>query len=136
MAQRIARHRAERPPHWRTVEEPYALVSCLEKLEARDVDAVLVDCLTVWVANQLLRGDADEAIFVQTGHLATLIARRAWPLTVVSNEVGEGVHPETASGLRFRDLLGLVNQRVAAACDRVTLMVAGVPLAVKAPPST
>jgi adenosylcobinamide kinase/adenosylcobinamide-phosphate guanylyltransferase len=110
-------------------------VACLEKLEAREVDAVLVDCLTVWVANQLLRGDADEAIFVQTGHLATLIARRTWPLTVVSNEVGEGVHPETASGLRFRDLLGLVNQRVAAACDRVTLMVAGVPLAVKTPPS-
>ena len=136
MARRIARHRAERPRHWRTIEEPYALVACLEKLDAEDVDAVLVDCLTVWVANQLLRGDSDEAILAQTERLATLIESRAWPLTVVSNEVGEGVHPETVSGLRFRDLLGLANQLVAAACDRVTLMVAGVPLAVKAPSAT
>jgi adenosylcobinamide kinase / adenosylcobinamide-phosphate guanylyltransferase len=133
MARRIARHQAERPHHWRTVEEPYALVPRLEKLDAADVDAVLVDCLTVWVANQLLRGDTDEAILAETGRLAAFIEGCAWPLTLVSNEVGEGVHPETASGLRFRDLLGLANQLIAAACGRVTLMVAGVPLAVKAP---
>jgi adenosylcobinamide kinase/adenosylcobinamide-phosphate guanylyltransferase len=133
MARRIARHQAERPHHWRTVEEPYALVPRLEKLDAADVDAVLVDCLTVWVANQLLRGDTDEAILAETGRLAAFIHGCAWPLTLVSNEVGEGVHPETASGLRFRDLLGLANQLIAAACGRVTLMVAGVPLAVKAP---
>ena len=58
--------------------------------------------------------------------------RRA-SFTLVSNEVGEGVHPETAMGLRFRDLLGIVNQRVAAVCDTVVLMVAGIPLTVKAP---
>jgi adenosylcobinamide kinase / adenosylcobinamide-phosphate guanylyltransferase len=133
MARRIARHRAERPSHWRTVEEPYALVACLEKLDAGDVDAVLVDCLTVWVANQLLRGDTDETILAETGRLAALIEGSSRPLTLVSNEVGEGVHPETESGLRFRDLLGLVNQRIAAACGRVTLMVAGLPLTVKAP---
>ena len=91
MANRIARHRAERPPQWTTVEEPF---------------------------------DA----------LGELIGRRRSSFTVVSNEVGEGVHPETAAGLRFRDLLGSVNQRVAAACDTVVLMVAGVPLTIKAPP--
>lgn len=133
MAKRIARHRADRPRHWRTVEEPHALVPSLEKLAADAADAVLVDCLTVWVANQLLRGDADETILAETASLAALIGRCPWPLTMVSNEVGEGVHPETAAGLRFRDLLGLANQVVAAACDRVTLMVAGVPLTVKAP---
>jgi adenosylcobinamide kinase / adenosylcobinamide-phosphate guanylyltransferase len=133
MAKRIVRHQSERPRHWRTIEEPYALVACLEKLDAEDVDAVLVDCLTVWVANQLLRGDTDEAILAETGRLAALIEGCAWPLTLVSNEVGEGVHPETESGLRFRDLLGLANQLIAAACGRVTLMVAGVPITVKAP---
>jgi adenosylcobinamide kinase/adenosylcobinamide-phosphate guanylyltransferase len=92
-----------------------------------------VDCLTVWVANQLLRGDSDETILAETGRLAALIEGSSRPLTLVSNEVGEGVHPETESGLRFRDLLGLVNQRIAAACGRVTLMVAGLPLTVKAP---
>jgi adenosylcobinamide kinase/adenosylcobinamide-phosphate guanylyltransferase len=132
MAARITRHQAERPRHWRTVEEPYALVACLGGLGA-GADAVLVDCLTVWVANRLLRQEADETILAEADRLAALIARRPWDLTVISNEVGEGVHPETPAGLRFRDLLGLVNQRVAAACDRVTLMVAGLPLTVKSP---
>jgi adenosylcobinamide kinase / adenosylcobinamide-phosphate guanylyltransferase len=135
MAARIARHRAERPAGWSTVEEPRALVRCLEGLAGR-ADAVLVDCLTLWIANRLLRGDPDDTILRDGDALAGLIGRRPWELTLVSNEVGEGVHPETAAGLRFRDLLGLVNQRVAAACDRVTLMVAGIPLPVKTPVRT
>ncbi len=132
MAQRIARHRAERPAAWLTVEEPLALAAALEKLAGR-ADAVLVDCLTVWTANRLLRGDRDGAILDEAAAVAALAARRLFELTLISNEVGSGVHPPTADGLRFRDLLGLVNQRVAAACDRVTLLVAGLPLTVKAP---
>jgi adenosylcobinamide kinase/adenosylcobinamide-phosphate guanylyltransferase len=130
MRARIARHRAERPPAWATVEEPFDLVP---RLQALTGDAVVVDCLTVWVANRMLRGDADEAILADTDALAALIRRPRLALTFVSNEVGEGVHPETAQGLRFRDLLGLVNQRVAAAVERVVLMVAGIPLDVKRP---
>ena len=96
-----------------------------------------MDCLTLWVSNRLLRGDSDDAILDETDGLAKLIGRRATSFTVVSNEVGEGVHPETGMGLRFRDLLGIVNQKVAAACDRVVLMVASVPLTIKSvsPPS-
>lgn len=136
MARRIARHQAERPRHWTTVEEPYELVRRLTGLEDA-YDAVVVDCLTLWVSNRLLRGDIDDAVLDEAEALAKLIGRRAMSFTVVSNEVGEGVHPETAMGLRFRDLLGFVNQKVAAACDRVVLMVAGVPLTIKsiAPPS-
>ncbi|MBI4635169.1 MAG: bifunctional adenosylcobinamide kinase/adenosylcobinamide-phosphate guanylyltransferase [Candidatus Rokubacteria bacterium] len=130
MAARIARHRAERPRHWITVEEPVDLVRRLEKLVGT-VDAVLVDCLTLWVSNRLLRGDADGAILDECEGLAALVRRRLYGVTLVSNEVGEGVHPETAAGLRFRDLLGLVNQTVAAVSDRVVLMVAGHPLTVK-----
>ena len=132
MAKRIARHRAERPPGWSTVEEPFDLVSCLRRLEGV-CDGILVDCLTLWVSNILLRGDCDDAILEEAEALAGLIGRRRSSVTLVSNEVGEGVHPETATGLRFRDLLGSVNQRVAAACDTVVLMVAGVPLTVKGP---
>ena len=65
--------------------------------------------------------------------LAALVARVPFDLTLVSNEVGEGVVPATVDGVRFRDLLGSVNQRLAAACDRVTLMVAGLPVTIKAP---
>jgi adenosylcobinamide kinase / adenosylcobinamide-phosphate guanylyltransferase len=132
MAKRIARHRAERPPRWSTVEEPCDLVSRLRGLD-REHDGILVDCLTLWVSNLLLRGDRDDAILEEAEALAGLIARRHVSFTLVSNEVGEGVHPETAMGLRFRDLLGRVNQRVAAVCDTVVLMVAGVPLTVKTP---
>lgn len=132
MVARIARHRAERPPTWTTVEEPFDLVIRLAAI-APATDAVLVDCLTVWAANRMLRGDRDEAILAEADALAALILRRPCTLTIVSNEVGDGVHPESKDGLRFRDLLGLVNQRVAAASDRVVLMVAGLPLDVKVP---
>ena len=133
MAKRIARHRADRPLRWSTVEEPFDLVPALRALEGT-CDGILVDCLTLWVSNLLLRGDRDDAILEQAEALAALLGRRLPSITLVSNEVGEGVHPETAMGLRFRDLLGSVNQRVAAACDMVVLMVAGIPLTVKTPP--
>jgi adenosylcobinamide kinase/adenosylcobinamide-phosphate guanylyltransferase len=135
MARRIARHRAERPSHWLTVEEPYELVAALDRLAGQAFDALLVDCLTLWVSNRLLRGDSDPAIVGDGERLAEVIERRRPPVAIISNEVGQGVHPETAAGLRFRDLLGLVNQRVAAACDQVTLMIAGLPVTVKPPPS-
>jgi len=131
MAKRIARHRAARPSRWATVEEPLGLVARLSGLDGA-YEGIVVDCLTLWVSNLLIRGDGDDAILEQAEALAALIRHRRSDLTLVSNEVGAGVHPETALGLRFRDLLGGVNQRVAAACDTVVLMVAGLPLTVKA----
>ena len=134
MRERIERHRAERPPHWRTVEEPCDLVARLREASA-GADAVLVDCLTVWVANLMLRGDPDEHVLKQADELAALLAQPPADLTLVSNEVGLGVHPATDDGRHFRDLLGAVNQRVAAAVDRVVLMVAGIPVTVKDVPA-
>ncbi len=131
MAARIARHRSERSPHWRTVEEPYDLAGALERLAPDSLDAVIVDCLTVWAGNRMLRGDPEDGVLADAGRVAAVAARPPWDLTIVTNEVGGGVHPETPIGLRFRDLLGLVNQCLAAACDRVTLMVAGLPLTLK-----
>lgn len=129
MATRIARHQGERPSGWRTIEEPTDLVSRFQ--EFAGFDRVIVDCVTVWVANLLLRGDGEEAIVKAGEGLADCVARSAVDITLVSNEVGEGVHPSTEDGRRFRDALGAVNQRLAAACDRVVLMVAGLPLAIK-----
>jgi adenosylcobinamide kinase/adenosylcobinamide-phosphate guanylyltransferase len=133
MARRIDRHRRERPSPWRTLEEAYALAGVLGRLASERLDAVIVDCVTVWVANRLLRRDAEAEILSEADRIAQLAARPPWDLTLVSNEVGEGVHPETADGLRFRDLLGVVNQKIAAAVDHVTLMVAGLPLTIKTP---
>jgi adenosylcobinamide kinase / adenosylcobinamide-phosphate guanylyltransferase len=132
MVARIARHRAERPPGWATIEAPVELAAALTDLAGK-VDVVVVDCLTVWVANLLDRTPeaADAALLDQAAHLADVLARRAFHVVVVSNEVGWGVHPETAIGLRFRDLLGRVNQAVAAVADEVVLLVAGCPVVIK-----
>ena len=130
MAKRILQHRRERPRQWITVEEPLDLVAAVRDLADR-ADTLIVDCLTVWVANRCQREVSDEAILADADALADLIKTRTVTMFVVSNEVGLGVHPETAMGLRFRDLLGAVNQRLAAAADRVVMMVAGLPLIVK-----
>ena len=117
MAARIARHRAERPPAL-DHDRGAASISCRAWRGSGHGDAVVVDCLTLWVANRMLRGDDDDAILDEADALAALVAGRGRSRSpIVSNEVGEGVHPETADGLRFRDLLGTVNQRVAAAAD-------------------
>ncbi len=131
MARRIARHRADRPRHWTTIEEPFDLAARLAGLAGAH-DAVVVDCLTLWAANRMLRGDADGAILDEADALAALLTARRGGFILVSNEVGAGVHPETAIGRRYADVLGFVNQKIAAACDRVVLLVAGLPLTLKA----
>ena len=130
MEARIARHRAERPRGWATLEEPYDVVRACGSL-AGSVDVVVLDCLTLWVANLLIRGDEDKSILAAADTLAEFLAERRFAIVIVSNEVGAGVHPATDVGLRFRDALGGVNQRIAAAADRVTYMVAGLSMVVK-----
>jgi len=130
MASRIARHRAERPARWTTLEESQDIVSVCRRAAAAH-DLVIVDCATVWVANLMERGDDDTAVLAAADELAKLQREHLLSLLIVSNEVGEGVHPSTELGRRFRDLLGFVNQRLASAADRVTLMVAGLPMTVK-----
>ena len=130
MATRIARHRAERPPRWTTIEEPHEVPAACRRA-ARSHDLVVVDCVTVWVSNLMERGDDDAMVLAAADELAKLLRERLVSVILVSNEVGDGVHPPTELGRRFRDLLGFVNQRLAAAADRVTLMVAALPLTVK-----
>lgn len=133
MAARIARHRAERPTGWATIEEPHD-VPAAGRRAARSHDLVVVDCVTVWVSNLMERGDDDAQVLAAVDDLAKMLRERLLSVILVSNEVGQGVHPPTELGRRFRDLLGVVNQRLAAAADRVTLMVAALPLTVKDTP--
>ena len=132
MAVRIARHQAQRPPTWRTVEVPVALPSALTALEG-EADVVIVDCLNLWVANLFHKRPelSDSDLAVEAAQLETVVARPRFFLILVSNEVGWGIHPETELGRRFRDALGLVNQAAARVADEVVLMVAGCPLVVK-----
>jgi len=130
MRARIERHQAERPRGWATVEEPYDIVRALEGMATR-YDVVVLDCLTLWVANLYLRGEKAAAVIDVADGLARFIGLRRVTLIIVSNEVGAGVHPPTEVGLHFRDILGEVNQHIAAAVDRVSYMVAGIPTIIK-----
>jgi adenosylcobinamide kinase/adenosylcobinamide-phosphate guanylyltransferase len=133
MAARIARHRAERPARWATLEEPLDVAAACRRA-AGSHDLVIVDCVTVWISNLMERGDDDTLVLAAVDDLAKLLRERLGSVILVSNEVGQGVHPPTELGRRFRDLLGVVNQRLAAVADRVTLMVAALPLTVKDTP--
>jgi adenosyl cobinamide kinase/adenosyl cobinamide phosphate guanylyltransferase len=121
LAARIARHRAERPA-WPTIEEPIDLAGALAS--AGDGLAI-VDCVTLWVNNLLHRGDDERTIETAAADVAQTTAARRGPTVVITNEVGLGVHPTTDLGRRYRDLLGRVNQRWAAAADTSLLLVAG-----------
>jgi adenosylcobinamide kinase/adenosylcobinamide-phosphate guanylyltransferase len=120
MAERIRLHRAQRPKEWTTVEEPLELESALAAVPAGA--AVIVDCLSFWVANLLERGDDVETCSERA--IASARTRSA-PMVVVSNEVGLGVVPVSELGRRYRDVLGRVNQQWAAAADDAALVVAG-----------
>jgi adenosylcobinamide kinase / adenosylcobinamide-phosphate guanylyltransferase len=123
MAERIARHRAERPPGWTTVEEPLALGAALAG--APDDACVVVDCLALWLSNLFEQGcDPEECERAATATAATAAARTATSI-VVGNEVGLGIVPATPLGRDYRDVLGRVNQVWVAAADAAALVVAG-----------
>jgi len=124
MKAKVARHRAERPPEWRTVEATRDLRSVL----AEDVDVALVDCLTLLVSRQLMDG-ASEADIV--ADVERLCEKPPCPLILVTNEVGSGIVPENALARKFREIAGRANQAAARLADEVVLMVSGVPVAIK-----
>ena len=123
MAARIAHHRAERPLHWTTLEDPTGLVEALR--EAAPDQLVLVDCLSLWVSNLLEQGWGDDAVESEARSAAGAAAGRGAPTIVVSNEVGLGVVPATPLGRRYRDLLGRVNAIFAAEAEEASFVVAG-----------
>jgi len=126
MAQRIARHRADRGESWTTIEAPLALPEAIAALPA---DAVaVVDCLTLWLSNLMLD---ERDIEVAAAELVAAVVACPARLWLVSNEVGLGIVPETPLGRRFRDEAGRLHQRLAAVADEVFLVAAGLPLRMK-----
>lgn len=124
MEERIAQHREERDPDWRTVEAPLDLPKIIEQAGAA---TLLVDCCTLWLSNVMLAGRDNKA----SAELIESLTRSLARIVLVSNEVGSGIVPETALGRRFRDEQGRLNQRLAEFCDTVELVVAGLPLRLK-----
>lgn len=126
MAARIAAHRARRGSAWTTVEEPLDIAGAASGVA--EGSAVLVDCLTLWLANLMAAGRDPDAECAAL--LAALGAARA-PVVCVANEVGLGIVPDNPLARRFRDAAGAANRRIAAAADRVWFVVAGLPQRLK-----
>jgi adenosylcobinamide kinase / adenosylcobinamide-phosphate guanylyltransferase len=122
MADRIGRHRAQRPPGWTTIEAPLDVLAAVQAAPP-DGGFVFLDCLTLWVSNLLEAGRDDEAIMSAAAHVAGELTQRSG--VVVTNEVGLGVVPVNDLARRYVDVLGAVNGCFAESAERVLLMVAG-----------
>jgi len=132
MAERIARHKASRPATWRTVEEPLELALVLQT-EAASADVVIVDCLTLWLSNLLLRegGASETEVLGQVERLLDVYEKSAASYILVSGEVGLGLVPPYPLGRAYRDIMGWINQKLARRADKLFLMLAGIPLELK-----
>lgn len=131
MEERIARHAASRDARWRLVEAPIDLAGALTA-QAAVGRILLVDCMTLWLSNIMLREDDVDAT---TRSLIERVATLRGPAIFVSNEVGSGIVPDTALGRRFRDAQGRLNQGLARACDAVVHVTAGLPARLKPAPA-
>jgi adenosylcobinamide kinase / adenosylcobinamide-phosphate guanylyltransferase len=129
MRQRIEEHKRRRGNDWVTIEEPLQLAETLLAQRAQ-TDCALVDCLTLWISNLLLRYDVRYAQ-EQVNQFVERTRQLDFHLVLVTNEVGWGIVPDSPLGRQFRDLSGWANQQVAAAANQVVLVVAGLPMIVK-----
>ena len=130
MAERIARHQARRSGDWHTIEEPLRLAEALQDHDGR-FNAMLVDCVTLWLTNHLLAGSDPATILEEARRVAALFPRLQTPLLLVSSEVGMGIVPENRLAREFRDLAGEANEIFADAADEVYVTISGLPLKLK-----
>lgn len=128
MVERIARHRQERPGGWTTVEEPTALGRVL-RCQAGSGACIIVDCLTLWLSNLL--AESEQTMRKELDELLSVLPGLPGQILLVSNEVGLGIVPDNPLARRFRDEAGRLNQALAAQCERVTFVAAGLPMCLK-----
>lgn len=123
--QRIQAHRERRPPHWLCIEEPLHLAKVLHQ-HSGDQQCLLVDCLSVWLTNLLLRND-EALLKVETAALLEAVEAYRGRLILVSSESNMGVLPLSDLSRRYCDAVGLLHQQLAARCEQVVLVIAGLP---------
>jgi adenosylcobinamide kinase / adenosylcobinamide-phosphate guanylyltransferase len=130
MARRVEQHKKTRGPDWLTIEEPWQIV---EKIEgyADKGEVILLDCMTLWLSNLMMRWKEDQKIMEEVNKLVRTIEQRDISFLLVSNEVGMGIVPADPLTRRFRDLAGYTNQRIAAIADKAIFMVSGIPIFLK-----
>jgi adenosylcobinamide kinase / adenosylcobinamide-phosphate guanylyltransferase len=128
MHERVTKHQADRGPEFKTYEEPLAVPTLIQTLGA-SFEAIVVDCLTLWLSNLLLAGS--EQLESEYRNLVEASSAAQSSIIFVTNEVGSGIVPDNCLARRFRDEAGRLNQAVAAAAAEVYWMVFGIPLCIK-----
>jgi len=130
MSERIVRHQERRGAAWQTIEEPYDLVGVLKGHDGW-FKAILVDCVTLWLTNLLLKYEDKDAVLEEVRRTVAGFTTLKTPLILVSNEVGMGIVPDNPLGRTFCDLSGEANQILAAAAEEVYVIFSGLPLKLK-----
>ncbi len=130
MSARVIKHQKERGDEWVTAEVPVEVPLKIREV-SQSCDVIIVDCLTLWVSNLMFNNYDDDAISSITKELQNALMLSSSPIFLVSNEVGMGVVPENAIARRFRDMAGMVNQKIGQIADQVIYTVAGIPMTIK-----
>jgi len=130
MKKRVKRHQDDRGADWETIEEPIRIHETIDRA-CTQATVILVDCLTLWISNLLFQGKDEAGIMAAVDLLEEALNRSTCPVILVSNEVGYGIVPENSLARQFRDIAGLVNQRVARVVDEVVVSMAGIPVQIK-----
>ena len=130
MHQRVESHRKERGKDWRTIEAPLEIHAVIRE-NSPQAQVILIDCLTLWTSNLLMKNEDQEYIREQANLLTAGIQKSSCPVILVSNEVGLGIVPDNRLARLFRDCAGMVNQIMAQTCERVVMTVAGIPVTIK-----
>jgi adenosylcobinamide kinase/adenosylcobinamide-phosphate guanylyltransferase len=130
MVKRIEDHKKRRGLDWQTVEEPIKIAEAIRQHE-NDMEVILLDCITLWLSNLLIRQKSDYAIMEEVSRLIDTVKQGQPSLIFVSNEVGMGIVPVDPLGRRFRDLAGMANQKMAEGAQTVVFMVSGIPIFLK-----
>ncbi len=127
MALRIEHHKKMRGPEWHTIEEPVEIVDKIRQYGDK-VEVILLDSITLWLSNILMKWDSDSRIMDEVDRFVNMIKQSPTSFIIVSNEVGMGIVPAEPLGRRFRDLSGMVNQKIAEVADTVIYTDSGIPL--------
>lgn len=130
MAERIENHKKARGPEWQTLEEPIHVIKGIKQYE-NETEVILLDCVTLWLSNLLMRGQGDPDIIKEADHLIQAMKQSPASFIVVTNEVGMGIVPVDPISRRFRDLSGMINQKIAEGAGAVIYTVSGIPLFLK-----
>ena len=133
MIQRVETHKRLRGPEWLTIEEPVEIIDRIKQY-SDNAGVILLDCLTLWLSNLLLKGNNNLKMMEAIEGLIHSLRERRISVIIVSNEVGMGIVPADPLSRRFRDLSGMANQKIAEVADTVIFMVSGMPVFLKDKP--